>query len=66
MTVGDAKPPIVLGAFDDVTFHEAIGKVGLAVGADAVGGVPGSSFGVVDGKGACPMVDAHDLAACEA
>ena len=31
------KPPVVLRALDDFSFHEPIGKVGIAVRADAVG-----------------------------
>ena len=60
-TVGDVEAPVVLGAFDERARNKAVGQVGVAVGADAVGGVEIAVGGAVDGVGLVFVVEADDV-----
>ena len=60
-TVGDVESPVVLGAFDERARNKTVGQMGVAVGADAVGGVEVAVGRAVDGVGLAFMVEADDV-----
>ena len=59
--VGDVESPVVLGAFDKRARNEAVGEVGVAVGADAVRGIQVAVGSAVDGVGLAFVVEANDV-----
>ena len=59
--VGDVETPVVLGAFDERARNKAIGQMGVAVGADAVGGVKIAVGGAVNGVGFFFVIEADDV-----
>ena len=59
--VREIEAAVVLRAFDDAAFDEPVGEVGVAVGADAVGGVEFSLLVTDEGVGFLAMVEADDV-----
>ena len=59
--VGDVESPVVLGAFDQRAGNKAVGQVGVAVRADAVGGIKIAVGRAVDGVGLAFVVEADDV-----
>ena len=59
--VGDVEAPVVLGALDELAFDEPVGEMGVAVRADAVGGVKLALGGAVNGVGLLVVIEADDV-----
>ena len=59
--VGEVETPVVLGAFDERAVDQAVGQMGVAVGADAVGGVKLAVGRAVDRVGLAFVVEADDV-----
>ena len=59
--VGEVESSVVLGAFDQRARHEAVGQMGVAVGAESVAGVQIAVGGAVDGIGLFLVVEADDI-----
>jgi hypothetical protein len=47
----EVEAPVVLGALDDLAFHQAVGQMGIAVGANPVGGMELAIIVAHQGKG---------------
>ena len=61
--VGEVKASVVLRAFDDVVLDQAVGEMGIAMGADAVGGVELARGVAAKGVGFLAVVETDDVGA---
>ena len=55
------KTPVVFWAFDDVILHESVLQVGVAVGADAVGGEEPARRIADQGVGSFSVIKTQDV-----
>ena len=60
-SVGQIEPAVVLGAFDDAAFDQAVGQVGVAVGADPVGGEESTLAIAAERVGLLGVIEADDV-----
>ena len=59
--IGQEKAAVVLGAFDDVILHQAVGEVSVAMGTHAIGGVELAPGIADDGIGLAPVIEADHI-----
>ena len=59
--VGDVEPPVVLGAFHKSASDEAVGEMGVTVGAETVRGIQIAVGSAVDSVGSAFVVEADHV-----
>ncbi len=63
--VGEMEAPVVLGALNGLADHDAVGEVGVAVGADTVGGVEPALRVADQREGLLAVVESQDVVGTE-
>ena len=64
-TVDEMEAPVVFGTLNDLSLYQALGEVGVAVGAHSVGGVEFAFFVAVKSIGLLAVIEADDVGVFE-